>query len=164
MQIGGRDTYDFVKKSYLEASSGEMRELCLTALGRVQEAELARDFMDFQFSDAVALQDTHAGSASLALNAKARPEMWEWIQGNWDKVTGKLSGNTAAMDRYVRVTMKHFATQRDLQEMEAFFREKNTTAFARSLVQIMDTVKSNATYLERDEALILEYLQAHGYV
>ena len=130
----------------------------------MQEAELARDFMDFQFSDAVALQDTHTGSAWLAMNAKARPAVWAWMQSNWDKVTGKLSGNAVAMDRYVRVTMKHFATQKELQDMEAFFQGKDTTAFARSLVQIVDTVKSNVAYLKRDEALMLEYLQAHDYV
>ena len=164
VQTGGREAYEYVKKYYLETNSGEARELCLTAMGRVQEAALVREYLDFQFSGAVALQDLHTGSMSLALNSTARPTLWEWIQGEWGTITGRLGGTAVAMDRYVRVSLKQFATKETLEQMEAFFKEKDTSAFARSLVQVFDTVRGNVAYRERDEMKLLEYLQAHGYV
>ena len=163
VQTGGRDAYDFVKETFLSTTSGETRELCLAAMGRVQDPALVREFLMFHFSDAVAMQDKHVGSTSLALNAKARPVLWEWLQANWTMVSGTLSGNTVAMDRYVRVTLKHMTTRQALEEMEMFFKDKDTTTFERSLPQIYDAVRGNAAYLERDEALLVEYLQAHGY-
>ena len=164
VQTGGRDVYEFVKKTYLESSSGETKELCLSAMGRVQDPVLVRDFLEFQFEGgAVALQDMHTGSMWLAQNVTARPVLWDWMRAHWVAVTRKLSGNAVAMDRYVRMTLKHFATKKALEELEAFFKDKDTTAFKRSLVQIVDTVRGSATYFERDEALLLEYLKAKGY-
>ena len=164
VQAGGHAAFDAVLKRYAAATSGEKRELCLTARGRVQDAALVREFLAFQMGEQVAMQDAHAGAAALALNASARPELWAWTKENWGQVEAKLAGNAVALDRWVRVSLKHFATRQVLEEMEAFFKTKDTKAFERSLVQVFDAVKGNAAYFERDEKLLLEYLEAHGYV
>lgn len=152
-----------MKQEYLNTSSIDGKEICLQALGRVQTPELVKDFMDFQFSDAVKVQDVHSGSIALAANPKARDALWEYIKEHWDIVYKKLSGNSVVLDRYLKNSLQKFASYDKEKDIAQFFESKDTKGFDRGLVQVSDTVRGNAKYKERDEQLALEWLGAHGY-
>jgi hypothetical protein len=49
------------------------------------------------------------------------------------------------------------------KEISVFFQDKDTRAYDRSLIVISDTIKGNASYKERDEQLVEEWLASHGY-
>lgn len=160
---GGKAAYDAVKQEYLNDSSVDGKEICLQSLGRVQTPELVEEFLEFQFSDKVATQDVHSGSIALAANAKARDTLWGWIKENWDKVHGKLSGNSVVLDRYLKNCLQKFASHEKDQDIKDFFREKDNTGYDRGLAQVSDTIQGNANYKERDERLLLDWLKAYGY-
>ena len=160
---GGRSAYDAVNHEYLNTTSIDGKEICLQSLGRVQTTDLVKDFLDFQFSDKVALQDMHTGSIALASNPKARYAFWDYVKENWEKVHEKLSGNSVVIDRYLKTTLQKFASYDIEKDIASFFKDKNTKSYDRGLVQVSDTVQANANYKERDEKLVLEWLQAHGY-
>lgn len=161
---GGKPKYEAIKEEYSKNTSIDGKETCLYALGRVQTVDLVRDFLTFQFSDQVAIQDTHSGSIALAANPTARGAMWGWIKENWETVHKKLSGNPVVIDRYVKTSLEKFASHEVEKDITSFFADKNTKGYDRGLVQVSDTVRANANYKERDEKLILEWLKAHGYV
>ena len=119
--------------------------------------------MQFAFSGAVALQDLHVPSALLSRNKKARPIMWEWIKSNWSTVDAKFNGTTVAYDRWVRQSLESFTTKQDRDDVEAFFKDKDKTMYARALVQVLNTIECNYKYKERDEAKVAEWLEANGY-
>lgn len=160
---GGELAYKAVQEEYLTTSSIDGKETCLIALGKVQTADLVNDFLDFQFSDQVAIQDVHTGSMSLAANSKARNELWNYIKKNWTAVQKKLSVNVATTDRYFKTTLSKFASHEIEQDIAAFFKDKDTKGYDRGLVQVSDSVRANASYKGRDEQLVLEWLKAHGY-
>lgn len=160
---GGTPAYEAVKQEYANTKSIDGKEICLAALGRVQTADLAKEFLDFQFSDQVAIQDVHIGSIALAANAKARDALWQWIKENWDKVHDKLSGNFVVLDRYLKKSLEKFASHATERDITSFFEGKNTKGYDRGLVQVSDSVRTNANYKERDEQLVLEWIKAHGY-
>jgi len=153
-----------VQEDYLSTKSIDGKETCLLALGKVQTTALASAFLDFQFSDKVAIQDMHTGSISLAANSKVRNALWEYIKQHWETVHQKLSGNPVVLDRYIKTTLSKFASHEVERDIAAFFEDKDTKAYDRGLVQVSDTVKANASYKERDEAIVLEWLKAHEYV
>ncbi|KAI4211946.1 MAG: hypothetical protein LQ351_005286 [Letrouitia transgressa] len=161
---GGKSAYDAVKQEYLNTTSIDGKEICLQALGSVQSAELVNDFMDFQFSEEVAVQDIHSGSIALAANPKARMALWAYIKDHWEGVHKKLSTNSVIINRYFKSTLQQFASHQVEQDIANFFENKDTKGFDRGLVQVSDTVRGNANYKERDEQLILEWLKAHDYV
>lgn len=97
MAEGGKEAYEAVKNEYINTTSIDGKEICLQALGRVQTTELINDFLDFQFSDKVKVQDMHSGSVALAANPQARDTLWRYIKDRWDKVHGKLSGNSVVL-------------------------------------------------------------------
>ncbi len=160
---GGRSEYEAVKQAYLQNTSIDGKEICLQSLGLVQTPELAKDFLDFLFSDKVAVQDVHSGAASLAANPKARLVLWHYIRDNWQTVHGKLSGNSVVLDRFLRMSLSKFASHEVEKDIASFFSDKDNRGYDRSLGVISDTVRGNANYKERDEKLILEWLSAHGY-
>ncbi|KAL8789622.1 MAG: hypothetical protein Q9213_001058 [Squamulea squamosa] len=159
----GKEAYQAVKDEYLNTTSIDGKEICLQALGRVQTTELVNDFMDFQFSDAVKVQDVHSGSIALAANSKARDALWQYIKDHWNTVYKKLSGNSVVLDRYLKNSLQKFASHEKEKDISDFFQDKDTKGFDRGLVQVSDTVRGNANYKERDEELVLEWLTAHGY-
>lgn len=161
---GGRAEYDSVKREYSQTTSIDGKEICLASLGRVSDPDTIVDFMDFQFSDAVATQDKHTGSVALALNGKARDALWAYIKKHWEKISGVLGGNPVVLDRYVKSTLSKFASHEIERDIAAFFKDRNTDGFDRGLVQVSDSIRANAAYKERDEGLLLEWLKAHGYV
>lgn len=160
---GGKTEYEAVKDEYLNTTSVDGKEICLQSLGRVQSADLVKDFLDFQFSDKVAIQDTHTGALSLAANPKARYTLWQYVKENWEAVHKKLSGNSVVIDRFLKNSLQKFASHEVEKDIAAFFKDKDTKGYDRGLVQVSDTVKGNANYKERDEGLIIEWLKAHEY-
>lgn len=160
---GGKQAYEAVKQEYITTTSIDGKEICLQSLGQVQSADLVEDFLDFQFSDHVAVQDTHSGSVELAANSEMRGVMWEWIKTNWKTVEKKLGGNSIVIDRYLKESLRQFASHSVEKDIALFFQGKNTKGYDRGLVEISDTVRGNANYKERDEQLVLEWLKAYQY-
>lgn len=76
---GGSPSYEAVKREYLSTTSVDGKEIALQAMGRVQTADLARDYLDFLF-EKVAVQDLHSGALSLAANSNTRSALWEYIK------------------------------------------------------------------------------------
>lgn len=161
---GGRAEYEAVKNEFLQTTSVDGKEICLVSLGRVQMPELAQDFIEFVFSDKVPLQDKHSGTASLAANPKARLHLWRYIKDHWDSVHGTLAGNFVVLDRLLKMSLKQFASHEIEREIASFFKDKDNRGYDRSLGVIADTIRSNANYKERDEQLVQEWLNAHGYL
>lgn len=161
---GGNAAYESVQKEYLNTTSIDGKETCLLALGKVQTTSLVNEFLEFQFSDKVAIQDVHTGSFSLAANSTTRNAFWAYIKEHWAPVSKKLSGNPVVMDRYLKTTLSKFASHEFERDVAKFFEGKDTKGYDRGLVQVSDAVKANASYKERDQLLVLEWLKAHGYV
>ncbi|KAL8759431.1 MAG: hypothetical protein Q9184_003625 [Pyrenodesmia sp. 2 TL-2023] len=154
---GGKEAYEAVKGEYLKTTSIDGKEICLQSLGRVQTTDLVNDFLNFQFSDHVKVQDIHSGSLALAANASARDALWQYIKDHWIIVYGKLAGNAVVLDRYLKNGLQKFASHEKEKDITSFFKDKDTKGFDRGLVQVSDTVRANANYKERDEELVLEY-------
>lgn len=160
---GGRKEYDAVKNEYLRTDSVDGKEICLSALGRTKDAALVTDYLDFVFSDKVAIQDIHSGAVSLAANSKVRHLLWQYIKDNWAAVETRLSSNNVVFERFVRMGLSKFADHQISDDIAAFFKDKDTGAYDRALVIVSDNIRTNASYKAREEALVLEWLQTHGY-
>ena len=159
----GEEAYNSLKQEYASTTSIDGKEICLQAMGRVQSPELAREFLNFQFSDKVATQDVHSGSIVLAANPKTRDVLWSYIKEHWSIVHKKLAGNPVVLDRYLKQSLSKFTSLEVDEDIQKFFETKDTKGYDRGLVQVSDTVRSNAGYKDRDEKLVLEWLETHGY-
>ena len=85
------------------------------------------------------------------------------MKANWDAVVGKMN-NPIVIDRFVRLSLCHFTSHDDVADVDAFFKDKDTSSFNRTLEQTKDKSRARATYKERDAGAIKEWLAANNYL
>ncbi|KAH8593339.1 peptidase family M1-domain-containing protein [Bisporella sp. PMI_857] len=159
---GGSKEYHDLKKEWSATSSVDGKEIILRALGRLQDPELLADFLEFM-NTTVPVQDIHTAANALSINAKTRDGLWKFIQKNFDPLYARLATNMVVWDRFIKMSLDRFSDKEKEQEIAKFFEGKDIRGYDRSLAIVSDTIRSRATYKERDSKIILEWLKAHGY-
>ena len=147
----------------MTTTSVDGKEISLQAMGRVQTAQLANEYLDWAFSGAVATQDVHTPAVALAINSKVRPVVWQYIKNNWSMIYERLSGNMVVLERFLRMSLNKFASDEVEKDIENFFKDKDQKGYDRGLAVVSDTIKGKARYRKSDEKVIKEWLSAHGY-
>ena len=160
---GGQEEFSAVKKEYGQTTSVDGKEICIQAMGRAKDAEFANDLLNFVTSEVVPVQDSHAGVSAIAANSYTKDIAWDYTQANWERIVKRLGVSNIVLDRWVKMGLVQFSDVKTADEISAFFQDKDTAAFSRSLVIASDTIRSNASYRERDEEKLLEWLKANGY-
>ena len=160
---GGRTEYEAVKEAYLRTETVDGKETYLAALGYTKHPELVKDYLDFIFSENVAIQDIHVGASSLAANSKVRHLLWGYMKDHWESVSAHLSSNNVVFDRFVQMGLSNYVDRSIGEDIESFFKDKDTGPYARSLVVVLDTIRTASHYKERDEQSVYEWLKTHGY-
>jgi aminopeptidase N len=161
---GGKPAYDAVMKEYVKTTSVDGKEIALQSLGRVQSAELAKEYLKWSFSGAVATQDVHTPSRALALNSKTKLVVWEFIKENWDMLRERLGNNMVVLERYLRMSLNRYSSFELEKEIAAFFKDKDNSGYDRGLAVVSDTIKGRARYAQHDVEVIREWLSAHKYI
>ncbi|OTA99541.1 hypothetical protein M426DRAFT_325072 [Hypoxylon sp. CI-4A] len=161
-----------LKKEWYTGASIDGKEVCLASLGSVRDPELiSKSILPFNSdlsppappSESVPSGDMHTLASVLASNSTARPIQWRHIQENWETLTAKMA-NPVVLDRFVKRTLDKFTHTRYVDEIDAFFGDKDTGAFDRTLEQVKDAIRGRAAYRERDATVIKEWLGANGYL
>ncbi|KAK4580351.1 hypothetical protein LTR86_000554 [Recurvomyces mirabilis] len=163
IRTGGAQAYHDVQNEYLHTTSVDGKEIALTAMGKVQTKDLAKEYLDWAFAGNVATQDIHTPGSSLGNNSKVNIAVWEYVKANWDMLSQKL-GVGVVKERFLRTGLKHYASFEVEKDIQDFFKDKNTGGFDRGLAVVSDTIKGQAKYKERDSEIVKEWLGAHGYM
>ena len=74
-----------------------------------------------------------------------------------------LSSLIVVLERYLRMGLIKFASLEVADEIKGFFAGKDCRGFDRGLGVVDDTVRGQALYRMRDEAVVREWLGANGY-
>lgn len=165
-------TTAFLKNEWYTTSAIDGKEVCLIALGSCNdESVISSTLLPFLFnisppapaSDSIPGGDMHILASTLAANRVGRPLLWKFIKENWAQIESKIGGNPILVDRFIGVSLSKFTSTKDLDEIEEFFKNKDTTAFDRTLGTAKDKVRGRAAYRERDAAVLKEWLVANGY-
>lgn len=165
-------TTAFLKKEWYDAPAVDSKVVCLGVLGSCSdEAVIKSSLLPFIFnisppasaSDTVPPADMHLLSGGLAANRVARPLLWAFIKDNWGQIQDKIGGNPILLDRFVNVSLSKFTSYKDVDDMEAFFENKDTSAYNRTLESAKDKVRGRAAYRERDAAVLKEWLVTNKY-
>ncbi|KAK9465000.1 peptidase family M1-domain-containing protein [Lipomyces arxii] len=156
--------FDAVVKEVLQPTSVDGKEIALAALGRSKRPVLIQRALNMILSGQVAVQDLHSLAMSLAANPNSRWQLWEFLKQYWDGIYTLLSGNMVILDRFVRMSINRFSSMAAYNDIEKFFEGKDTHGYERSVGQALDTVKSLATWVERDGPVVEAWLKENGYL
>ncbi len=159
----------FLKHVWQTTAAPDGKEVCLQSMSQVYDPAVITGMLlpwlfGLEAATAVPSGDMHILAAALAGQAVGRPLLWRHIRDNWHTaVVPKIGGNPIVLDRFVRVSLSKFSDLTALAEIEAFFADKDTKAFDRTLETVKDSIRGRAAYRRRDAAVLREWLVANGY-
>ncbi|KAH8922078.1 hypothetical protein BT69DRAFT_1335019 [Atractiella rhizophila] len=169
-----------MKKIFDKPPTSQHREEALSALGQTEDSESLEKFFDM-ISDPASVSDNELqiGTGPTVLNITARRPMWKWMKDNYDSINKRL-GATWSIGFIIRDCVRgcvnlfvfyglptksvRFTAESDAQEVEAFFEDKDTSMYKKSLDQALDTIRARTAWLKRDAGDVEEWLKHHGFL
>ncbi|KDN33855.1 hypothetical protein RSAG8_13058, partial [Rhizoctonia solani AG-8 WAC10335] len=95
----------------------------------------------------------------FAVNYAARRRAAEFFKQNYDKLAKRFEGNFSF--RYlVQHALDSFSTDKDAQEIEEFFKDKDISKFNMAYAQMLETIRANAKWLDHSRSDIADWLSA----
>lgn len=89
--------------------------------------------------------------------------VFESLQDHFDELNERFSGSFA-LTRLIEYTIRSFTTQEDLQNVQKFYANRDTSKFNSGLEQGLDSIRANAYWLEKDREDVSSFLKKNGYL
>lgn len=114
-------------------------------------------------SDEVKTQDIAYFFSGLRGNRHSKRDLWSWFKTNYDEIAVRFKGNFS-IGRLVAASFSGFSTEEDVKAAEAFFADKDRSAYQQPLDQAVDSVRAKAKWLERDVKDVESWLKENQYL
>ena len=95
---------------------------------------------------------------ALRNNPVSRRKLWLYTKDNLEKLEKRLEGNFS-LGRLISFSFDGLAQPNDVQEVEDFFKHRDTSKYSSSLNQGLDAVKGNSQWLARDKGDVEQWLE-----
>ncbi|KAK4703907.1 hypothetical protein P7C70_g2308, partial [Phenoliferia sp. Uapishka_3] len=163
VKYGGEKEYLKVLEIYRDPPTPSHKGACMAALCATRDPVLLKRTFDFVLSDEVKNQDLSSFFSGLATNPLAKRDMWAFFKTNYDEITTRFKGNFS-IGSLVKLSFMTFSTVEDANDVEAFFKEKDTSAYSQPLSQGLDSVRSKASWLSKDAEDVKAWLKENKYI
>jgi len=100
------------------------------SLGSVRSENLIRKVLEFAISPAVRSQDSVTVMCSVCSNTSTKLSSditWNFVKENWDTIFSRYSSGFL-ITRLCKTVVENFATQKDYDDVEAFFQSSSSTS------------------------------------
>lgn len=160
---GGQAEWDAMKQEYLTTTDLGSKVISLSALGRTKDPNLTHKYLDMALSDDVKPQNMPSVVAAVGSNNDTRHVLWEYTQKEWDKIFARFGQNKITLEKWFKAGFTQFSDPKMSKQMEEFFSKQDIRGIERVVFVACDLTDANAQYRQRDEKLVSEWLEAHGY-
>ena len=164
LQYGGEKEYDLVLKEYENNKNADERNTALRSIGRANDPKLIKRSLDYALSKHVKDQDVYLPLVGLRAHKEGIDALWVWMKENWETLKKKLPPSLNMLSSVVSIGTSSFTKQQQYQAIKAFFDEKGSKGFERSLAQSLDSIKAKEGWLERDSKDVEEWLKQNKYL
>ncbi|KAG0197094.1 Aminopeptidase 2 mitochondrial [Mortierella sp. GBA30] len=160
----GAEEYDAIVNYYRETFIPAEKVVALSVLGYGNSTELVRRTLAFAMSPEVRTQDILSAIATLRSSVVGRAELWNFMRHHWDVLYERHFGDIGFLDYLVSLSIESFSTLERYQEVQAFFANKDTSAYDRILATCLEGIRMNILWLERDCKDVEQWLIVNGYL
>lgn len=136
----------------------DSREIALLALGNVTNQTISKKLTGELGQDSIPVMDAHFYAGAMSKNVKTRDILWRYVQDNYDVLYKKMSTNMVVLDRFIKMTLGNYGTEKMAEEVRVFFGKRDTHGFERSLGQVLDQISINAAWYNRDHGAVKQWL------
>lgn len=157
------EDYAFIQHLFLNAKAQDERSDTLTALGRTSDLKLISRTLDLLLTDSVKIEEVRMPLPNVVSSAQGVVAAWRWLRDNYDHIRAKLdSGIGFSMRRPVQSCVSNLNSERDVEEIQRFFRRKETRGLEKSLEQACDEVRVKAKWMASGKADVERWLCDHA--
>lgn len=100
---------------------------------------------------------------TLRTDAIGSEAIWKWVQREWEAIEAKLHASIGIMGTIVGIMLRGLSSQKNLGEIEVLFKRKDTSTFEKQLALVLDSLKANVAWVERDGEDVRQWLRDNGY-
>lgn len=90
--------------------------------------------------------------------------LWAFMKENWSTIVEKLPPGLSLLSSVIQMTTNNFSSVESIEEIERFFKDKNTKGFNQGLAQSLDAVRAKANWIERDGQDVRSWLSERGFL
>jgi len=153
LKNGGPQVYEQIQELYKKAETLIEKKHIYTTIGQTDEMPLKKRVLEWAVSGDIPIQDFFYPVGSVARSGKDALKMtWEFYKENFDKIKGMTEkANPSIMDAMISYSAGGFCTKEAADEVEAFLKskEKDLKGNQRTITQILESIRTNATFLDR---------------
>lgn len=143
--VASRNYFESLLSIYREADTVQEKERILRHLAASPDPEIVREVLNFLVSDEVRDQDIIYGFSGISL--EAREAAWKWLKDNWDFILNKYGTGVLFTD-FITNIVAPFSSNEKADEVEAFFTNRTTPAFAMNLKQSIEQIRIKARWVQ----------------
>ncbi|KAJ2808878.1 hypothetical protein H4R20_000571 [Coemansia guatemalensis] len=164
VRAGGRGEFEKVKGYYLDqANPIDQRLAALSSLGFATDPALIDELLEFALCDKVRNQDVHQVIAAIPNYGPNRERLWQWYQASYDLFVSRYRASMNYMGILVRLSVGEFVGNDKADEVEAFFKAKDTKKFQRVIDQSLEKIRSNTKWLSKDRQDVSSWLAVNDF-
>ncbi|KAK9450084.1 peptidase family M1-domain-containing protein [Limtongia smithiae] len=165
LQNGGEAEWNVILNTYHNPINTDEKNTALRALGRTKNPELIAKTLGLILDGkTVRAQDVYLPMGGLRTTVEGTRALWVWVKENWDAIEKLLPPGLSMLSSVVSLATGGFAKQADVDDIEAFFAERNTKGYDKGLAQSLESVKSKMKWIERDGETVKVWLKENGYL
>ncbi|KAK0538067.1 Aminopeptidase 2 mitochondrial [Tilletia horrida] len=162
---GGEREYEALLRLYRRSKIPSQKNAALVALCNSADQTLVDRTVALLFggSDDIRQQDWVFVFMALASNPTSRRAWWAHFQKNWQKIYDAFEASPS-LSRLVDASIGQLTEPADLDDVEAFFKEKETSKYSMGLQQGLDSIRTNSRWLKCDAADVAGWLKAQAFM
>lgn len=158
------EDFDLIFSQVTNPDSLDSREIALGALGHIKNQKLAEKLISHLADETVIpVMDAHFLGVSLSKNPATKELLWTFFKNNYTKLHELMSSNMVVLDRFIKLTLCNYQSFEMEKDVEQFFKDKDIHGFERSLHQVLDQIKINASCYDRDHHQVDKWLSDNGF-
>ncbi|KPV76431.1 uncharacterized protein RHOBADRAFT_3200, partial [Rhodotorula graminis WP1] len=159
---GGQAEYDAALALFGAAPSPQYQMAAILGLTSSRDPQLLQKTAAMMTSGAASAQDLPIFLHGLAANPSSRRLVWALLQQAWPMLEQQYKGSML-LGKIAATAVEVFSSEADAASVEAFFADKDTTAYVQPLQQALDTVRSKARWLAREKDAVRAWLKKEGH-
>ncbi|KAG8806528.1 Aminopeptidase 2 mitochondrial [Serendipita sp. 400] len=155
---GGRAEWEAAKKIFLNPPTASARTHAIYAMTATRDEALIEENLKFMMTE-VKTQDVMYFFIGLNSNRSSRRQLFAFFKENFDTIYKRFEG-TFGLGNLIKVSLRDFSTQGDLDDAIAFFKDKDTVKYSMPLEQSLDGIRANMKWLNQSNSDVIDWLES----
>lgn len=156
-QNGGREEYKILHSKFMKEKFEEEKDRFMRALCQFSDKKVLSQVLDFSFSDKARGQDTIKAVNFVWGNPYGRGLAWEYVKSHWPEIVARFGGGHL-FSRFL-LPAANFTDAKRAHAIEEFFKKNQSLGINRTVAQVAEQIRSNASWLSRDRLKIKKFLR-----